>query len=238
MRLDRLLNKLTRRSNKDIRTAIWAGEITVNAQLSSDEAQRVTRFDAVAWNGEVLAGETALYIALHKPADYLSANQDRQHKTVFELLPEAWRSELHIAGRLDLGSTGLLLLSNDGSWTKQITAPATALSKCYRVQALRPLSEAQRIELQSGIYFQHEGITTRPCQIQPLAEPAQYRVTLQEGRYRHIRRLFGHVDNKVLALHRESIGRYELPESLQAGDYLELSEQDRRKVLMNPAEAL
>jgi 16S rRNA pseudouridine516 synthase len=100
---------------------------------------------------------------LHKPAGYLSATQDDQHPTVMELIAPEIREHLHIGGRLDRASTGLLILSNDGLWTRRLTEPAIKLPKTYRVTTASPISPETATRFAEGIWFAYEQLTTSPA---------------------------------------------------------------------------
>ncbi len=122
-----------------------------------------------------------------------------------DLIEHPVKDTLHIAGRLDLNTTGLMLLTNDGAWSRNISLPEAKHRKIYEVSVSKPMNEAYIAAFQAGIYFAYEGLTTQPADLEILS-PLTARLSLVEGRYHHVKRLFGYFQNRVLALHRVSVG--------------------------------
>lgn len=226
MRLDRFLSNLPRFNRQQVRLALTCGRISVDGRPVSDPHHDVREFSRVAWDGEVLqAGKPVRYFMLHKPEGCVSATIDPRHATVLDLLDDADRHELHIAGRLDFNTTGLMLLTNDGQWSRRLTQPQTRLPKTYYVETEQPIDDAHVSRFAEGLYFAFEDLTTQPAQLTLLGSHSA-RLSIVEGRYHQIKRMFGHFDNKVLRLHRESIGSLQLDPNLQPGEYRPLSAQE------------
>ena len=139
MRLDRFLTRLGRHSCKEIAKLLEAGRVTVDGKPETNGRVKIDRFTRIELDGEVLQENEAVYLMLHKPAGYLSATSDPLHPTVVELIDPPLRQDLHLAGRLDRASTGLLLLTNDGRWSKRVTEPVEEISKVYRVTTRDPI---------------------------------------------------------------------------------------------------
>ncbi|GIZ13464.1 hypothetical protein NCCP436_28800 [Pseudomonas sp. NCCP-436] len=159
---------------------------------------------------------------LHKPVGVVSATEHDSHRTVLDLLDENHRHDLHLAGRLDLNTSGLLLLTNDGQWSRRITQPQQRKPKVYRVRTERPIT-AEYVEVFArGLYFAYENLTTLPAELQ-LLDSHNARLTLYEGRYHQVKRMFGHFRNRVLALHRERMGEIALDPALAPGEYRPLN---------------
>ncbi|SHH78826.1 pseudouridine synthase [Ferrimonas marina] len=225
MRLDRLLGQHPRWSRRHVRQLLALGQVRVNGQPQHQATWEVTRFCRVEADGELLqAGQAAHYLMLHKPAGLLSATEDPLHPTVMTLLPQALQGELHIAGRLDRASTGLLVLTNDGNWSRRLTDPASDKAKTYRVTLANPVDPDTARVFAEGIHFPFEDIVTRPVQLEQLGE-REVRLTLTEGRYHQIKRMFGRFRNPVLALHRESMGPLQLG-TLPQGQYRRLTDAE------------
>jgi 16S rRNA pseudouridine516 synthase len=222
MRLDRFLSNLPRFNRKDVRLALVSGRVQVDGRVTSDPHHDVREFNRVEFDGEVLQpGKPARYFMLHKPRGCVSATQDPQHPTVLDLLDEPDKGDLHIAGRLDFNTTGLLLITNDGQWSRRLTQPQTKLAKVYQVET-EQLIQAHYVEqFAQGFYFAFEDLTTQPAQL-TLLGPRTARLSIVEGRYHQVKRMFGHFDNKVLRLHRESIGTLVLDPDLEPGRYRSL----------------
>lgn len=222
MRLDRFLSNLPRFNRQQVRLALASGRVRVDGRTASDPHWEVREFSRVEFDDLLLqAGKPARYFMLHKPKGYVSATSDAQHPTVLDLLDEPDRHELHIAGRLDFNTTGLMLITNDGQWSRRLTQPQTRQPKVYYVETEQLIDERYAARFAQGFYFSFENITTQPAQLTVLG-PRSARLTIYEGRYHQVKRMFGHFDNKVLELHRESMGPLSLDPELEPGSYREL----------------
>lgn len=226
MRLDRFLGNLPQFSRKQVRLLLISGRVQVDGNVARDPLHEVREFSRVQLDDEVLqAGKPARYFMLHKPMGCVSATQDDQHPTVLDLLEVPDRHELHIAGRLDFNTTGLMLLTNDGQWSRRLTQPQTKLPKVYYVETEQLIDERYVPRFAEGFYFAFEDITTQPAQLTVLG-PRQARLSIVEGRYHQVKRMFGHFDNKVMRLHRESMGPLLLDEQLKPGQFRALTAQE------------
>lgn len=226
VRLDRFLSNLPTLNRQQARLYLTQGLVRVNGEVVREPLTEVRAFDRIELNEQLLqAGQAARCYMLNKPQGCVSATRDARHRTVLELLGEADREELHIAGRLDFNSTGLILLSNDGLWSRRLTQPASEFAKTYLVQTEQPITEQMRLRFAEGLYFRYENLTTRPAQLEILTSHSA-RLSIHEGRYHQIKRMFGQFGNKVLALHRESMGPYRLDPQLPPGAYRALSDEE------------
>jgi 16S rRNA pseudouridine516 synthase len=222
MRLDRFLSNLPRFNRQQVRLAIASGRVQVDGRPTTNPRHEVREFSRVEWEDLLLqAGKPARYFLLHKPKGCVSATCDPTHPTVLDLLDEPDRHELHIAGRLDFNTTGLMLITNDGQWSRRLTQPQTRLPKVYHVETEQRIDDRYVKRFAEGFYFAFEDITTQPAEL-VLLGPRCARLTIYEGRYHQVKRMFGHFDNKVLELHRESMGPLVLPHGLEPGHYLPL----------------
>ena len=132
MRVDRFLSNLPQFNRKQVRLLLVERRVTVEGVAVSDPHHDVREFSQVCVDGEILqAGKPARYFMLHKPQGCVSATSDPQHSTVLDLLHEPDKADLHIAGRLDFNTTGLMLITNDGQWSRRLTQPQTKLPKVY-----------------------------------------------------------------------------------------------------------
>ena len=225
MRLDRFLTRLGTHPCKEVARLLADGRVMVDGTIELSGLRRINRFTRVEFDGTVLQDTPAVYLMLHKPAGYLSATVDPQHPTVMELIDHPSHDELHLAGRLDRASTGLLLLTNDGRWSRQVTEPVEEISKVYRVTTREVISPETAAIFAEGIYFAYEDLTTRPAVLEILG-PQEALLTIHEGRYHQVKRMFHAVGNQVLSLHRESIGPLRLDETLPSGTFRHLSAEE------------
>ena len=149
---------------------------------------------------------------------------DEEHPTVMELIGDAFGEEaLHIAGRLDRASTGLLMLTNDGKWSRDIGLPEESHGKVYLVETAEDISDETAAIFTSGVYFGYEDITTGPAEMEVLGA-RRARLTIYEGKYHQVKRMFHAVGNRVVSLHRERVGSIELDPGLAPGEWRELAE--------------
>ena len=227
-RLDRFLLKHTGASLRELKAVLAAGRVQVDGNTVRHADRRVGPFNTVVLDGQVMQSAAhPCYLMLHKPAGVVSATRDDRHRTVMDLLLEtAWAKAvpgLHVAGRLDATSTGLMLLTNDGQWSRALCEPQRMIRKRYRVRLRDPLGAGAVEAFAAGMYFAHEDITTRPATLLPISDH-EAEVVLVEGRYHQIRRMFAHLGNRVTALHRFAIGPWQLPPDLAPGQARALSD--------------
>ena len=209
MRLDRFLTRRGTHACKEVTRLLAEGRVRVDGEVEPSGLRRINRFSRVEWDGEILQEQEAVYLMLHKPAGYLSATTDPLHPTVMDLIDPGLRPGLHLAGRLDRASTGLVLLTNDGRWSKRVTEPVEEIPKVYRVTTRDAISPETAAIFATGIYFAYEDLTTRPARMEIL-DDREARLTIHEGRYHQVKRMFHAMGNQVLSLHRESIGQLTL----------------------------
>lgn len=226
MRLDRFLSKRPELNRQEVRHLLLAGRVRVDGRVIGDGRCEINGFNRIELDARLLQeGRPARYLMLHKPSGCVSATSDPQHRTVLDLLAEGERDDLHIAGRLDGNTTGLLLLTNDGQWSRRLTLPGSKLPKVYQVETAEPIGAEYIETFERGIYFAFEGLVTLPAQLEILGSH-RARLTLVEGRYHQVKRMFGHFRNRVTRLHRESIGPIRLDPALQPGEYRPLTQAE------------
>ncbi|MGO2136081.1 pseudouridine synthase [Marinobacter sp.] len=208
-RLDRFISKNSTFSLSDTRFLIAQKRILLDGCVAHSIQQKVTEFTHVVLDGHCLRDNNPVYIMLNKPRGVVSATKDAKHSTVLDLIRHPQKNELHIVGRLDLNTTGLVLLTNDGAWSRKISLPETKLAKTYEVTLSKALDDQYIDVFREGIYFGYENITTQPACLEILSEYTA-RLSLTEGKYHQVKRMFGHFRNEVLALHRVSVGHLSL----------------------------
>lgn len=224
-RLDRFIRSQKSLSKHDVRALLAQQKVVVDGEIVTQTTHPVDHFSHVVIDGQTLQNNTPYYLMLNKPVKVVSATKDRQHKTVIDLLDNEFKHELHIAGRLDLNSSGLLLLTNDSRWSRKLTDPQHKVVKRYRVSLAHPISEDYIQAFAEGMYFPYEGITTKPVEL-TIIEPHVAELCLTEGRYHQIKRMFGRFRNPVTALHRFAIGNLVLDNTLQPGQSRLLEENE------------
>lgn len=226
MKLDRLIAGFESMGRQAAHHAIAARRVRVDGVCVTDGHHPVDRFSLVELDDSVVqASERALYLMLHKPVGILSATKDDQHPTVIDLIDDPDKHTLHIAGRLDRSTSGLVLLTNDGRWSKRLMTAEEKVPKVYLVETLDPIAPDAVEAFARGFYFHTEDITTLPAEL-VLLGANQARLTLHEGRYHQVKRMFHRVGNRVVNLHRESIGALALPADLPSGAWRALTTRE------------
>jgi 16S rRNA pseudouridine516 synthase len=226
MRVDRFLSNLPRYNRQQVRLLLVEKRVRIDGKVVTDPHSAVLEFSRVEVDDLLLqAGKPARYFMLHKPPGCVSATRDPKHPTVLDLLDEPYKDDLHIAGRLDFNTTGLMLITNDGAWSRRLTQPQTKLPKVYYVETEQDIGADYARTFAAGLYFAFEDLTTQPAQLQVLG-PRTARLSIVEGRYHQVKRMFGHFNNKVLRLHRESMGPLHLDNALKPGEYRALRTEE------------
>ena len=223
-RLDRFIRQFSDFSMSDTRLLIAQQRIVVDGQPAQSIQQRIHPFSRVELDGRPLQQRQAVYLAFNKPQGIVSATRDAKHRTVLDCIDHPQRDELHIVGRLDFNSTGLVLLTNDGSWSRRVSLPDSGVTKVYEVTLAKPLDDRYITAFREGIYFAYEDITTRPAELE-IIDKTHARLTLHEGKYHQVKRMFGAFLNEVLSLHRISVGPVELG-TLEAGNSRNVTESE------------
>ncbi len=229
MRLDKLLAARTGMTRSESRKAITKGRVAVAGAVCKQADAQVDEAAALALDGAPLAGayQKYVYIMLNKPAGVVSASRDKRDTTVADLVAAAYpRRQLFPAGRLDKTSTGFVLLTDDGALAHDLLAPAHHVEKVYLVTLDTPLTPEMRAGFAAGVTLA-DGQTLAPARAEPAgADPCVVRVTLRQGVYHQIKRMFGVFGAGVNALHRESIGGVALDGALAPGQYRELTQAE------------
>lgn len=229
MRLDRFVSQALGVSRREARALIADGIVEVAGRRGLRAADRVEPYAEVMARGRRLTLPGRRYVMLNKPVGLLSATRDARQPTVMSLLPASLASSLHLAGRLDKDTSGLLLLSDDGPWTHRVTSPRHGCAKYYRATLAHPLHADAADRLAAGLVLRGETRPTRPASIEALDERVVV-IRVTEGRYHLVRRMFAAVGNRVEALHRLQIGDLRLDPTLQPGDWRDLTEAERALV--------
>ncbi len=243
-RLDKILSHEGFGSRQDVKSLMHSGVVTVNGTVVTDPSSKADPdADVISVDGEELSLRTFVYLMMNKPQNYVSANKDGLHGTVFDLLGASYHTpyleeHMHIVGRLDVDTEGLLLFTTDGELTHVITSPKTHRSKTYFVR----LRDAVGAQLQAeyvnrcraGIHIPPEGneaeADCRPAELvwhtDGKSGSSECELTIYEGKYHEVKRIFAVLGNEVVFLKRLSIGALELDPALAPGQYRELTDEE------------
>lgn len=225
MRLDKFICDCTGLTRTQAGKSIRQGLVSINGEPVKQAARQVSVTDQVELDGEPLQLIGPRYIMLHKPAGYVCANDDPEHPIVFTLLDEPLVERLHTVGRLDLDTTGLLLLTDDGQWSHRLTSPKHHVAKTYRVWTADPIPADAIAQFAAGVMLRGEKEPTKPAELE-LVSDNEALLTIHEGRYHQVKRMFAAIGNKVERLHRERIGALQLPADLAEGEYRYLTVEE------------
>lgn len=221
MRLDRMISNMGRGSRKEVRIAVKQGRVTVNGVTAKKSDQYVMAGqDVVIYGGELVPYEKYIYLMMNKPAGYVSANEDKRDATVMELLDYPWcNMELFVAGRLDKDTTGLLILTNNGKFSHNMLAPKKHVPKMYEAEIAGCVTPREVEMFAKGITIDG-GYCCQPAQLEILqaGEHSHIRLTIWEGKFHQVKRMFEAVGMQVTALCRICMGGLHLDESLQPGE--------------------
>ncbi|WP_423187808.1 16S rRNA pseudouridine(516) synthase RsuA [Alishewanella sp. d11] len=230
MRLDKFICDCTGLTRSQAGKSVRQGLVTINGELVKQAARQVADSDTVMLDGTELKLIGLRYFMLHKPAGFLCANDDPEHQTVFTLLDEPLVERLHTVGRLDLDTTGLLLITDDGQWSHRLSSPKHHVAKTYRVWTADPIPTEAISQFAEGIMLRGEKDPTKPAELEIVGEQEAL-LTIHEGRYHQVKRMFAAIGNKVEQLHRERIGGLQLPEDLAEGEYRILAPSELKALI-------
>lgn len=234
MRLDRFLVLAgVAKSRSDAKKMLRVSLVTVNGERTTDPERKINLpDDSVKVNGSVIAYLKNRYFVLNKPAGVISATKDRISETVLSLIPEADPKDYFPVGRLDKDTEGLLIITNDGAFAHKLTSPRKEVAKTYFVRITGTVNEAEQKKLEGGIAF--ADYTSKPAKYKFLSETGETSeclLTITEGRFHEVKRMFHAVGHEVIYLKRIQIGSFTLPESLAPGEYLEYSAEQLHEAI-------
>ena len=228
MRLDKYLCESTELSRANAKKCLHRGEVTCDGVVVTNSAFKVPSGCDVRLLGEPVMVRGLRYIMLNKPQNTLCSTVDEVYPSVLSLLAVPKAYSLHIAGRLDADTTGLVLITDDGQWSHRLTSPTKACAKRYRVHLADPpgAHSAQLVaQFARGIALKGESSLTRPAVLEIVA-PTEVILTITEGKYHQVKRMFAAIGNKVLGLHREQVGGIALDPALGAGQWRYLTQDE------------
>ena len=226
MRLDKYLVETGCCSRTEAKKIVRAGGVSVNGRVPKSSDEKIDpNADEVIFCGKRVIYREFTYIMLNKPEGYVSATEDGRDKTVLDLLPpEVNKNGLFPCGRLDKNTLGLMLITNDGDLAHQLLAPKKHVSKVYGFECREPLSDRDAERLCEGVDI-GDGYITKPAKITLEGEDRQKgRITIDEGKYHQIKRMFEAVDNKITYLERLEFGALKLDDSLERGQWRYLTD--------------
>ena len=230
MRLDKYLAEMGAGTRKEVRKMIRDGRVSINGHKETDPGRKVAEGEEVCADGAPVVYEKYVYYMLHKPAGVISATEDAREKTVLDLIDEKKRKGLFPVGRLDRDTEGLLLITNDGELAHRLLSPKRHVDKVYLARLDGPVGEPERKLFAQGLKVD-ETLTALPAELEILDGGNEVRVTVREGKYHQVKRMFRAVGREVLYLKRLSMGPLVLDEQLPAGAYRRLTREEESAII-------
>lgn len=224
-RIDKIIASQGLYSRSDVKYLVSRKRVAVDGKTVTSASQKAdAEKNEITLDGKPFLVQKQVYLMLHKPKGYVSATEDKKQQTVLELVPAKWKGrDIFPAGRLDKDTTGLMILTDDGVLAHNILSPKKHIQKVYRVELDIPVTEEMRAGFAAGVELK-DGIC-KAAELKILGERTA-EVTLKEGRYHQIKRMFGCYGAKVVELHRLAMGELYLPEDLAEGECRELTEAE------------
>lgn len=225
MRLDKFICTCTGLSRIQAKRVIGKGQVKVDGVVEKDQKVKINDSHQVVFDGRTLRFSGPRYIMLNKPDGAVCTSLDDDYRSVFGLFDVERVEDLLIAGRLDADTTGLLLITDDGKWSHNITSPKKHCKKRYYVVAADTIPDETVEQFSSGIMLKGEAQPTLPAELEILS-PKEALLTIHEGKYHQVKRMFGAINNRVVELHREQVGNIVLDEDLEPGEWRYLTAEE------------
>lgn len=229
IRLDKYLSDSGKFTRSEAGRAIKSGRVTVNGVSARSPSEKINEESAaVCVDGVKLGYDKFRYIMLNKPAGYVSTTDDDVNSVMKLLPPELRKNGMFPCGRLDIDTLGFLLITNDGETAHNLLSPKHHCAKTYKFECAPPITEDMRIRLESGIEF--SDFTSKPCTVVMNAAD-RGEITVSEGKYHQIKRMFHAVGSEITYLERVSFADIPLDSSLERGEWRMLNENEMEKIL-------
>ena len=228
-RIDKIISEQTKYSRKEIKKLITQGAVLVNGKPVKKPEEKYNEEEIdITINGQGITIKKHIYLLLNKPKGYVSTTDTTHERSVLELVPDEYKTRnLFPAGRLDKDTTGLMLITDDGEFSHNILSPKKHVRKIYEVTIDIPITNTMIKGFEKGVK-----LSDGECKTAKLEIMSEYvaKVTITEGRYHQIKRMFGCYGAKVLELNRICMGNLFIPEDLNIGDVREANENELRNM--------
>ncbi|NQZ66021.1 MAG: pseudouridine synthase [Mycoplasmatales bacterium] len=209
MRIDRFISTNTIYSRSDVKKFIKKKRVFVNDKLIKDSSFQIEGTEKIELNKEIIKAHDFIYYILDKPKGFISATRDFKHKTIIELIPEKYKHlNLKPVGRLDKDTTGLIILTNDNDFIHTMTSPKNNVIKKYQVTLADNIQSNYKEKIKKGIILK-DGTITKPGEFEIIDDKKCF-LTITEGKYHQVKRMFAALGNKVVELRRIQFGEYKI----------------------------
>lgn len=235
MRLDKFLTELGVGSRSEVKKLLKAGQVTVNGEKVGKPEQKIDENkDVVCYQGKILTYQQFEYYMFHKPAGCVTAVTDAMHKTVMDYMKDLARKDLVPVGRLDIDTEGLLLITNDGQLSHELLSPTKHVPKTYYAKIDGIVTDEDVNLFEKGVDIGEKKLT-KPAKLTILVSDtcSEIELTISEGKFHQVKRMFEAVGKKVVYLKRISMGNLSLDANLSAGEYRPLTEAEIERLRNN-----
>lgn len=233
-RIDKVVSNMGYGSRKEVKQYIKKGLIRVNDSVVKDNKLKVDPYeDRISFDGEEIIYKEFIYLMMNKPQGLVSSTEDPLTETVIDLLDERYSFYKPFpVGRLDKDTEGLVLISNDGKMAHELLSPKKRVDKKYYAEVYGLVEESHKDIFRNGIELD-DGYKTLPAELEIIESDIVSKVylTIQEGKYHQVKRMFGALSMRVVFLKRVSIGKLELDENLKLGEYREITEEEKNLLI-------
>ncbi|MDL2211711.1 rRNA pseudouridine synthase [Erysipelotrichaceae bacterium OttesenSCG-928-M19] len=233
IRLDKLLAHNGYGTRKEVKKLIRLGFVKVDHIIIKDDDFKLDETKSiVSVNDEIVNHQDKLYLMMNKPQDYVCANHDEIHATVFDLIADYNVNKLFCVGRLDIDTTGLLLITNDGDFAHNITKPKKQIKKTYYAKLMGQIDVSAFILLEKGVIIDG-GLQCLPAIVELIEQCVDYAIVkliIEEGKFHQVKRMFKAINMEVIELKRTKIGNLELDNRLELGEYRLLEDSEVKKI--------
>lgn len=228
MRLDKYLANSGIGSRSEVKKFIISKNVTVNGSIVINPEYKVSENDEIKFKDNIITYKKYVYLMLNKPQGFVSAVFDNYHKTVLDLIKEYKTYNLFPVGRLDIDTEGLLILTNDGKFSHNVISPKKDIFKTYYVILKNNINIEEKKLIENGITLD-DGYITKKSKIK-LIRDNEVEISICEGKFHQVKRMFKAVNNEVKFLKRIKIGKLILDENLKLGSYKELTEIEMKGI--------
>ena len=233
-RIDKVLSNLGYGSRKDIKKLCKSGDVLIDGEVIKDSSGKFEPENSIIMvKGEEVKYRENVYIMMNKPQGVVSATNDNLHETVIDLIADEFKAfDPFPVGRLDKDTEGLLLISSNGKLSHQLLSPKKQVAKTYYAEVEGKVTEKDVSEFAKGVYIEDD-YKTLPAELEILesGEVSKIELTIVEGKFHQVKRMFHAVDKEVIYLKRLSMGTLKLDPELELGDYRELSEEELENLI-------
>ena len=235
MRLDKYLADMGEGTRQEVKKQIRRGAVTVNGETVRSPERKVSEGDQVCLDGIEVTYAKMEYYMLNKPGGVVSATEDKRDRTVLDLIQDKKRKDLFPVGRLDRDTEGLLLITNDGELSHRLLSPRRHVDKTYYAEVDGRTTEQTKKAFREGVDIgtREEPLVTMPADLEILEagrDLSRVRLTIREGKFHQVKRMFHAQGMEVVYLKRESMGPLRLDESLKPGEYRPLTEEEIKRL--------